>query len=98
MRDRRAVFWRTARATPPSRRCRRLAGGRRTEEGGALLVHRSQAEADRLAAVAGVPVSEIKVLSGEQSNTSVGVGRLGILKFYRACGTASSPNSRSPPS
>lgn len=59
-----------------------LAGGR-TEESGALLVHRSRAVAERLAAVAGVPVSEIKVLSGEQSNTSVGVGRLGILKFYR---------------
>ncbi|WP_279482054.1 phosphotransferase [Aureimonas sp. SK2] len=50
---------------------------------GALVVHRSQAAAERLAAVAGVPASEIKVLSGEQSNTSVGIGRLGILKFYR---------------
>ncbi|KQQ88709.1 phosphotransferase [Aureimonas sp. Leaf324] len=52
-------------------------------EGGALVAHHSRARADRLAAVAGVPASEIKVLSGEQSNTSVGVGRLGILKFYR---------------
>lgn len=52
-------------------------------EGGALLARRSRAAADRLAAVAAVSASDIKVLSGEQSNTSVGIGRLGILKFYR---------------
>ncbi len=52
-------------------------------DGGALVARRSQAEADRLAGVADVPASDIKVLSGEQSNTSVGIGNLGILKFYR---------------
>ncbi|WP_182086909.1 phosphotransferase [Aureimonas sp. ME7] len=58
-----------------------IAGGDATR--GALTAHRSQAAADRLVEVAKVPPSEIKVLSGEQSNTSVGIGSLGILKFYR---------------
>ncbi|RIY00134.1 hypothetical protein D3218_12640 [Aureimonas flava] len=53
------------------------------EADGALVARRSRAAADRLRAVAEVPAAEIKVLSGEQSNTSVGIGRLGILKFYR---------------
>ncbi|WP_062210135.1 maltose alpha-D-glucosyltransferase [Aureimonas sp. AU12] len=48
-----------------------------------IVVERSSARAEALAAAAAVPVEEISPLSGEQSNTSITIGTAGILKFYR---------------
>ncbi|WP_062234245.1 maltokinase N-terminal cap-like domain-containing protein [Aureimonas sp. N4] len=61
-----------------------IAQGGRIEAGGtALLAKASSVKADRLEAAAAVEAAEIKPLSGEQSNTSIGIGRVAILKFYR---------------
>ena len=58
-------------------------GGRMEAGGAALLAKASSAKADRLTAAAAVGPAEIAPLSGEQSNTSIGIGRVAILKFYR---------------
>jgi len=48
-----------------------------------IHVEASSARAETLSAVAAVSADEIQPLSGEQSNTSITVGKAGILKFYR---------------
>ncbi|MCQ8783771.1 maltose alpha-D-glucosyltransferase [Mangrovibrevibacter kandeliae] len=51
--------------------------------GGRLEVERSAAEAEAVDAAAVVAVDDIAPLGGEQSNTSIAIGTVGILKFYR---------------
>ena len=61
-----------------------IADGARAETGqGALRAHASAAKAELLAEARAVEPDAIKPLSGEQSNTSIGIGRAAILKFYR---------------
>ncbi|WP_062111044.1 maltokinase N-terminal cap-like domain-containing protein [Aureimonas sp. AU40] len=59
------------------------AGGRTETGGGALRATASAARAEQLREAVAVDPSDIAPLSGEQSNTSIGIGRVAILKFYR---------------
>ncbi|WP_102960180.1 maltose alpha-D-glucosyltransferase [Mangrovicella endophytica] len=52
-------------------------------ETGTLRVEPSAAASEKLAAAAEVDQADIAPLSGEQSNTSIAVGRTAILKLYR---------------
>lgn len=50
---------------------------------GRLRVWASQARSEALAAAAEVPADQIAPLGAEQSNTSLAIGPVGVLKFYR---------------